>query len=133
LSRITWGVNGHGEKTYLCSYCYLVFGKVNPDTIHHVCDTSKPRYENRNKTFNPLVSGASSGTITLLNRNTHRKREIKMKKQPITITAPMSNGEVAVFRVIPAGTMEQLADDLEWVVAPECIQDLEDMGCLTIV
>lgn len=47
MSRISWGVDGHGVKSYFCNYCELVFGEVDPDSIKHNCDTSKPRYHNR--------------------------------------------------------------------------------------
>ncbi|WBA79599.1 hypothetical protein [Endozoicomonas sp. GU-1] len=45
----TWGVDGNGKRHYLCEYCELIFGDVDPDTIKHDCDTSKPRYHNRDK------------------------------------------------------------------------------------
>lgn len=47
MSRITWGVDGYGQRHYLCDYCELLFGCVDPDTIKHNCDTSLPRYHNR--------------------------------------------------------------------------------------
>ena len=46
---ITWGVDGHGVKHYLCDYCELVFGPVDPDTIWHECDRSQPKGHNRDK------------------------------------------------------------------------------------
>ena len=49
MSRIVWGVDGYGTKHYLCDYCGLVFGDVDPELIKHECDTSKPRYHNRDK------------------------------------------------------------------------------------
>ena len=48
MSRITWGADGHGVKHYLCSYCELEFGP-DPDLIHHECDETRPRYQNRDK------------------------------------------------------------------------------------
>ncbi len=51
----------------------------------------------------------------------------------MTITANMENGEVAIFKVIPTGTMEQFLDDVEWVVSPQCVADLEEEGCWEIV
>lgn len=47
MSRITWGVDGYGQKHYLCEYCELFFGDVDPDTIDHDCDTSRPKHHNR--------------------------------------------------------------------------------------
>ena len=47
MSRITWGVDGYGQKHYLCDYCELFFGDVDPNTIKHNCDTSRPKYHNR--------------------------------------------------------------------------------------
>jgi len=49
ISRLSWGVDGYGEKHYFCNYCELVFGPVAPDEIKHKCDTSKPRYHNRDR------------------------------------------------------------------------------------
>lgn len=49
MSRIGWGVDKQGVKAYLCSYCFLIFGEVDPDTIVHECDTSEPMYKNRDK------------------------------------------------------------------------------------
>lgn len=49
MSRLTWAVNGYGTKYYLCEYCYLEFGDVDPDTIKHECDTQKPKYHNSYK------------------------------------------------------------------------------------
>jgi hypothetical protein len=49
MSRISWGVDGYGEKSYFCHYCELVFGKIDSETINHKCDTSKPQYHNRDK------------------------------------------------------------------------------------
>ena len=51
----------------------------------------------------------------------------------MTITAPMKNGEVAIFKVIPSGTMEQFLNDIEWVNSPECVKTLENDGCWVIV
>ena len=48
-ASIGWGVDAYGNKHYLCNYCELVFGKVNPEEIRHECDKSKPRYHNRDK------------------------------------------------------------------------------------
>ena len=47
MSRISWGVDKHGIKSYFCNYCELVFGEVDPDLIDHICDTTKPKYHNR--------------------------------------------------------------------------------------
>lgn len=47
MSRITWGVDGYGQRNYFCEYCELVFGAVDRDTIDHNCDTSRPKYHNR--------------------------------------------------------------------------------------
>ena len=44
---IGWGVDSFGGKHYLCNYCELYFGEVDPATISHKCDTSKKRYYNR--------------------------------------------------------------------------------------
>ena len=49
MSRITWGIDKHGTKGYLCSHCFLIFGEVDPDKIIHECDTSEPKYKNRDK------------------------------------------------------------------------------------
>ena len=49
MSRPTWAVDGYGTKHYFCGYCELVFGAVDVDTIKHECDTSKPKYHNRDK------------------------------------------------------------------------------------
>jgi len=46
---ITWGVNGYGTKYYLCNYCFLEFGDVDPYEIEHKCNIDKPRYHNRDK------------------------------------------------------------------------------------
>lgn len=48
-SDIGWGLDGFGVKSYFCTYCELVFGDVDPDTITHECDETKPRYHNRDK------------------------------------------------------------------------------------
>lgn len=47
--EITWGVDGYGAKHYLCDYCELVFGPVDPDEIEHKCDITKPKGHNRDK------------------------------------------------------------------------------------
>jgi len=47
MSRISWGVNGYGERAYICEYCELFFWMVDPNKIKHTCDTSKTRYHNR--------------------------------------------------------------------------------------
>ena len=60
MSRIAWGANGHGVKHYLCDYCELEFGVVDPETIQHKCDTSKPRYHNRGKQFKAEEDGLST-------------------------------------------------------------------------
>ncbi len=44
MSRITWGIDKHGNKAYICEHCSLYFGIVDRDTIIHDCDTSLPRY-----------------------------------------------------------------------------------------
>ena len=49
MSRIAWGVDGKGVKHYFCHYCELVFGDVDKEKIKHKCDTSKPKYHNRDK------------------------------------------------------------------------------------
>jgi hypothetical protein len=49
LSRFSWAVDGYGSIHYLCRYCELVFGAVDADTIKHECDTSRPKYHNRDK------------------------------------------------------------------------------------
>jgi len=49
MSRITYGVDGHGVKSYFCNYCELVFGPVDRDQIKHECDRSKPQYHSRDK------------------------------------------------------------------------------------
>ncbi|WP_230460064.1 hypothetical protein, partial [Sansalvadorimonas verongulae] len=49
MSGITWGVNGRGERHFLCAHCEIVFGPVDPETINHKCDTTKPKYRNRDK------------------------------------------------------------------------------------
>ena len=51
----------------------------------------------------------------------------------MTVTADMENGEVAIFKVIPTGTMEQFLNDVEWIVSPECVVALEAEGCWKIV
>jgi len=56
MSRFTWAIDGHGTKHYLCDYCFLVFGDVDPDTINHQCDPSKPRYHNRNLVVDNTVN-----------------------------------------------------------------------------
>ena len=35
--KITWGVDGYGEKHYLCEGCNFVFGNVDVDSIKHKC------------------------------------------------------------------------------------------------
>lgn len=65
-------------------------------------------------------------------RNINPNKKEKMKK-PMTITAPIENGEVAYFSVIPSGTMEQFLEDVEWINSPQCVADLEKEGCWTIV
>lgn len=59
MSRITWGVDGYGIKHYLCDYCYLVFGNVDKDSIEHECDTSRPRYHNRDKQHDTITASQS--------------------------------------------------------------------------
>jgi len=49
LTKITWGVDGYGNRHYLCDYCELVFGMVDPAQIKHKCDLSQKRYHNRDK------------------------------------------------------------------------------------
>jgi len=49
-AHITWGTTADGTKHYLCHYCEVVFGPVDIDTIQHECDTTKPRYHNRDRT-----------------------------------------------------------------------------------
>ncbi len=51
----------------------------------------------------------------------------------MTITANTKSGEVAYFKVIPSGTMEQFLSDVEWVVSPECVIDMANDGAWTIV
>jgi len=58
---------------------------------------------------------------------------ISTEIKPLTITAPMKNGEVAVYSVIPSGTMEQFLNDIEWINSPECVKELEKEGCFLIV
>ena len=47
MSRIAWGVDGYGQRSYFCEYCELVFGPVDRDTIDHDCDISRPKCHNR--------------------------------------------------------------------------------------
>ena len=47
--RISWGVDGQGNKHYDCNYCGLYFGNVDKQSIFHSCDTSKPKDHNRGK------------------------------------------------------------------------------------
>ena len=49
--KIAWGVDGFGRRHYLCDYCELVFGPIKIESIKHKCDTSKPRYSNRDKIY----------------------------------------------------------------------------------
>jgi len=57
---ISFGVDGFGVKHYLCDYCELVFGDVDPDMIDHECDYTKPRYHNRDKRYDPITTSQSS-------------------------------------------------------------------------
>ena len=50
-----------GLKHYLCSHCSLEFGPIDPETIGHSCDTSKPRYQNRGKKHDPITTSKKSG------------------------------------------------------------------------
>tara|TARA_R110002153_G_scaffold5985_3_gene27526 strand:- start:438 stop:584 length:147 start_codon:yes stop_codon:yes gene_type:complete len=38
---ITWGVNGHGDKFYLCDCCGEKFGYVDFYEINHKCKEVK--------------------------------------------------------------------------------------------
>jgi hypothetical protein len=69
MSRITWAVDGYGSKHYFCDYCELVFGIVDPDTIKHECDTSKPRYHNRDKF---LIDGVVIDYATKIKREARK-------------------------------------------------------------
>lgn len=44
-NKITWGVDGFGRRSYLCSHCELEFG-AEPDETH-ICDESKRSYSAR--------------------------------------------------------------------------------------
>ncbi|MCP4338506.1 MAG: hypothetical protein GY799_06360 [Desulfobulbaceae bacterium] len=61
MSRISWGVDGFGTKSYFCNYCELVFGEIDPVEIKHDCDKSKPRYHNRDKFHNN--QGITDGAV----------------------------------------------------------------------
>ena len=56
---IGWGVDGFGVRHYLCDYCEIVFGDVDPDEIAHKCDTSKPRYYNRDRRHDSITASKS--------------------------------------------------------------------------
>lgn len=47
MPKISWGMDGYGVKHYVCSYCWLEFGSVDPNEIEHTCDESKPMYHRR--------------------------------------------------------------------------------------
>ena len=49
VSKISWGVDGHGRRHYICDYCELYFGVVDRYKINHKCDKSKPAHHNRGK------------------------------------------------------------------------------------
>jgi hypothetical protein len=47
---LSWGLNGYGERHYICNHCELYFGVMTFDElgeIVHDCDESEPRYKNR--------------------------------------------------------------------------------------
>ena len=43
--ELTWGVNGYGQKYYLCPYFEIEYGYVDPFLINHNCNYEKS--ENR--------------------------------------------------------------------------------------
>ena len=56
MSTITHGVDGHGNRHYICDHCELYFGVVDKYKIKHNCDKTKPKYHNRGK-INELDRG----------------------------------------------------------------------------
>lgn len=58
MGALSWGVDGFGRRHYVCNYCELVFGVIDPSEVDHECDKSKPRYHNKDK---HAESGKASG------------------------------------------------------------------------
>lgn len=54
------------------------------------------------------------------------------EEQPFTISAPVGDGEVELFKVYPMGSLEEFEAGVALIEAPEDVQILVKMGTLVL-
>lgn len=54
MSHVGWGLDGFGVRHYICDYCEMYFGDVDPGKIKHDCDKTKKRYHNRGVIYDSI-------------------------------------------------------------------------------
>jgi hypothetical protein len=50
-----------------------------------------------------------------------------------TITAPMTNGDLAVFKLGFTSSVEEFVENVGLVVSPQCVLDGEEMGLWSVL